>query len=73
MKKLLPVTAIFFLALGACKKDRTCTCTVPASGQIKEQKYTYELPDSKKGKARRACQAAEEYYSLSAGSCELEK
>ena len=72
MKRVVPVAAMCFILLAACKKDRTCTCTVPANGSITEQKYTYTIKDSKKSKAKNACKAADEYYSLSAGSCKLD-
>lgn len=72
MKKHLLLAATAILLFGSCKKkDRVCICTVPAKGEVKEQKFTYPLDDTKKGKARRACKAAEEQYDLAEGSCEL--
>jgi hypothetical protein len=73
MNKVVFATAIAALLFSSCKKDRTCTCTVPASGSVAEQKYTYLLEDTKKRKAKNACSIADDYYSLAEGSCKLDK
>lgn len=73
MNKIIVVLAAVGMLATACKKDRTCTCTVPASGAVPEQKFTYVMKDTKKKSAKNSCSIADEQYQLEGGSCELTK
>jgi hypothetical protein len=73
MKKIILLASITGLCFASCKKDYTCTCTVPASGSQPEARYTYELKEIKKSSAKSACKIANDNWSLAGGSCELSK
>jgi hypothetical protein len=73
MKKIILLAAAYSLCFASCKKDYTCTCTVPASGSQPEAKYTYELKEVKKSRAKNACKIAGDNWSLAGGTCELSK
>ena len=74
MKNVIVVLAVVSLIfLSSCEKDRTCTCTVPASGSVSEQKFSYVLEDTKKKKAKNSCEIADDHWKLAGGSCKLEK
>ena len=72
MKKAGFIVAVV-LFLASCKKDYTCTCTVPASGSQPEATYIYQLDDKKKKDAKAACRAAEDIWALAGGTCEIKK
>jgi len=69
MKKTLLIAAVAGLAMASCKKDYTCTCTVPASGSDPAETYTYELKDVKKKDAKDACNQVGALWILGGGTC----
>ena len=73
MRRMITVLAAACLTMTACKKDRTCNCTVPANGSVPAQTFKVVLKDSKKRSAKNSCQISHDYYQLSGGSCELVK
>ncbi len=72
MKKYI-LLAVLASCLAACKKDFTCTCTVPASGTEPEKKCTYDLKEVKKSSAKNSCRIANDTWALAGGTCELAK
>ena len=73
MKKvIIALGCVAFFGLASCKKDYTCTCTIPnplGGGDITQ---TYEYEDSKKGDAEDACDAQDQAAQVAGGSCELD-
>lgn len=67
MKKVFGIAALLSVfALGSCKKDYTCTCTV--SGAT----YTYQLNDVKKSDAKDACNTVGAAWITAGGTCDFE-
>lgn len=69
MKKTLLTLAAgaFLLSFASCKKDYTCTCTIPGSDP-----EVLEIKDAKKGDAKDACDAFGLLYTFAGGSCDLD-
>jgi hypothetical protein len=73
MKKITLLAAAAFIAISftSCKKDYTCTCTVPAQGSSPAETYTYQLKDVKKKDAKSACNSVGTIWILDGGSCDF--
>ena len=69
MKKatIIAAAAIIGLSFSSCKKDYTCTCTIPGSDP-----EVLEIKDAKKGDAKDACDTFGLLYTFAGGSCSLD-
>lgn len=79
MKKIF-ILMLAGLALAACKKDYTCTCSEKQTffGQISESEYTFTIEGANTTQAQAACNEATlkqtdgdgDYYQI---TCDLKK
>lgn len=69
MKTILTISivGVFAFSLIGCKKDYTCTCTLPGAASTS---VTYEKV--KKSDAEDACSAANTSAAIAGGSCKLD-
>lgn len=60
MKKILIFAPILLIALGSCRKDRSCACS-DSSGDLGTAIYT----GATRNEAKKACQGLEAQYKIS--------
>lgn len=68
MKKVFVVASLSLLALTACKKDFTCTCSKSGTGPT-----TFDVDNVKKSDAQDACNKVGAAYVSQGYTCTTEK